>query len=56
MKLTREYTKKYGWIVRLEQANTIFEGIGKTLAQAMTQALKLTGLFNDCTAQARGKK
>jgi hypothetical protein len=45
MKLSRQYTKKYGWVVRLEQANTVYEGIGKTFAQAMAQALELTGVF-----------
>lgn len=41
MKLTRTYSKKYGWVVRLQQGNTVFEGIGKTFALAMTQALEL---------------
>jgi hypothetical protein len=46
MKLTRQYTKKYGWVVRLEQDNTVYEGIGRTFTEAMNQALRLTGLFN----------
>lgn len=46
MKLTRKYSKKYGWTVRLQQGGTVYEGIGKTFTEAMTQALRLTELCN----------
>lgn len=42
MRLTREYNKKYGWVIRLEQANTVYEGIGRTFVEAMNQALLLS--------------
>lgn len=40
MKVHRIKSKR-GYIVRLEQAGTVYTGEGKTLGEAMSQAFKL---------------